>query len=191
MVTPQLFALRPPPITSPAMRLAGPAPDSLLWRSAERGLRSLSGRGLGAARSALLDVTLQVEVWLNRLLERMRSTLRNLIPQALGTYEEKPREQWVFDYPAQVGAAAQGQAEPGLSRTGGGDREPGEAQAPTLSHCRFLLMPCCPHGLLQVALTCTQIAWTSEVGVAFASLEKGYENALKDYNKKQVGIIST
>lgn len=42
---------------------------------------------------------------------------------------------------------------------------------------------------LQVALTCTQIAWTSEVGVAFASLEKGYENALKDYNKKQVGTI--
>ncbi|NWI40584.1 DYH17 protein, partial [Picathartes gymnocephalus] len=84
------------------------------------------------------DLSGQVEVWLNRLLERMRSTLRNLIPQALGTYEEKPREQWVFDYPAQV------------------------------------------------ALTCTQIAWTSEVGVAFSSLEKGYENALKDYNKKQI-----
>uniref|UniRef100_A0A8C3US50 Uncharacterized protein n=1 Tax=Catharus ustulatus TaxID=91951 RepID=A0A8C3US50_CATUS len=72
----------------------------------------------------------------------MRSTLRNLIPQALGTYEDKPREQWVFDYPAQV------------------------------------------------ALTCTQIAWTSEVGVAFASLEKGYENALKDYNKKQIARLN-
>ncbi|NXC57105.1 DYH17 protein, partial [Aleadryas rufinucha] len=88
------------------------------------------------------DLSGQVEVWLNRLLERMRSTLRNLIPQALGTYEEKPREQWVFDYPAQV------------------------------------------------ALTCTQIAWTSEVGVAFASLEKGYENALKDYNKKQIARLN-
>ncbi|XP_005530761.1 PREDICTED: dynein heavy chain 17, axonemal [Pseudopodoces humilis] len=88
------------------------------------------------------DLSGQVEVWLNRLLERMRSTLRNLIPQALGTYEDKPREQWVFDYPAQV------------------------------------------------ALTCTQIAWTSEVGVAFSSLEKGYENALKDYNKKQIARLN-
>uniref|UniRef100_A0A674H6Q3 Dynein axonemal heavy chain 17 n=1 Tax=Taeniopygia guttata TaxID=59729 RepID=A0A674H6Q3_TAEGU len=88
------------------------------------------------------DLSGQVEVWLNRLLERMRSTLRNLIPQALATYEDKLREEWVFDYPAQV------------------------------------------------ALTCTQIAWTSEVGVAFASLEKGYENALKDYNKKQIARLN-
>uniref|UniRef100_A0A8C5X999 Dynein axonemal heavy chain 17 n=2 Tax=Malurus TaxID=55806 RepID=A0A8C5X999_9PASS len=88
------------------------------------------------------DLSGQVEVWLNRLLERMRSTLRNLMPQALGTYEGKPREEWVFDYPAQI------------------------------------------------ALTCTQIAWTSEVGVAFASLEKGYENALKDYNKKQIARLN-
>ncbi|NXH39972.1 DYH17 protein, partial [Dicaeum eximium] len=88
------------------------------------------------------DLSGQVEIWLNRLLERMRATLRNLIPQALGTYEDKPREEWVFDYPAQV------------------------------------------------ALTGTQIAWTSEVGVAFASLEKGYENALKDYNKKQIARLN-
>lgn len=39
---------------------------------------------------------------------------------------------------------------------------------------------------LQVALTCTQIWWTTEVGMAFARLEEGYENAIKDYNKKQV-----
>ncbi|XP_039572044.1 dynein heavy chain 17, axonemal isoform X2 [Passer montanus] len=88
------------------------------------------------------DLSGQVEVWLNRVLERMRSTLRNLMPQALGTYEDKPREEWVFDYPAQI------------------------------------------------ALTCTQISWTSEVGVAFASLEKGYENALKDYNKKQIARLN-
>ncbi|XP_063266171.1 dynein axonemal heavy chain 17 [Prinia subflava] len=88
------------------------------------------------------DLSGQVEVWLNRLLERMRSTLRSLIPQALRTYEDKPREEWVFDYPAQV------------------------------------------------ALTCTQIAWTTEVGVAFESLEKGYENAVKDYNKKQIARLN-
>lgn len=44
----------------------------------------------------------QVEVWLNRVLDRMCATLRHLIPEAVVTYEEKPREQWIFDYPAQV-----------------------------------------------------------------------------------------
>ncbi|KAM6049902.1 dynein axonemal heavy chain 17 [Theristicus caerulescens] len=88
--------------------------------------------------NAACDLSGQVEVWLNRVLESMRSTLRHLIPEAVVTYEEKPREQWVFDYPAQV------------------------------------------------ALTCTQIWWTTEVGIAFSRLEEGYENAMKDYNKKQI-----
>uniref|UniRef100_A0A8B9NIU4 Dynein axonemal heavy chain 17 n=1 Tax=Accipiter nisus TaxID=211598 RepID=A0A8B9NIU4_9AVES len=89
------------------------------------------------------DLSGQVEVWLNRVLASMRSTLRCLIPEAVVTYEEKPREQWVFDYPAQV------------------------------------------------ALTCTQIWWTTEVGIAFSRLEEGYENAMRDYNKKQVGMVLT
>ncbi|XP_055553184.1 dynein axonemal heavy chain 17 isoform X2 [Falco cherrug] len=80
----------------------------------------------------------QVEVWLSRVLVSMHSTLRHLIPEAMVTYEEKPREQWVFDYPAQV------------------------------------------------ALTCTQIWWTTEVGIAFSRLEEGYENAMRNYNKKQI-----
>ncbi|XP_035168476.1 LOW QUALITY PROTEIN: dynein heavy chain 17, axonemal [Oxyura jamaicensis] len=88
------------------------------------------------------DLTGQVEVWLNRVLASMRSTLRQLIPEAVVTYEEKPREQWVFDYPAQV------------------------------------------------ALTCTQIWWTTEVGIAFSRLEEGYENAIKDYNKKQIAQLN-
>ncbi|KAF2980505.1 hypothetical protein EK904_000039, partial [Melospiza melodia maxima] len=112
-------------------------------------LRALPGAGGGLCSLAGLELPAQlcrcapqVEVWLNRLLECMRSTLRSLMPQALGTYEDKPREEWVFDYPAQI------------------------------------------------ALTGTQIAWTTEVGVAFASLEKGYENALKDYNKKQIARLN-
>ncbi|XP_061233427.1 dynein axonemal heavy chain 17 isoform X1 [Neopsephotus bourkii] len=84
----------------------------------------------------------QVEVWLNRVLATMRSTLRSLIREAMVTYEEKPREQWVFNYPAQV------------------------------------------------ALTCTQIWWTTEVGMAFSRLEEGYENAMKDYNRKQVAQLN-
>ncbi|XP_054249766.1 dynein axonemal heavy chain 17 [Indicator indicator] len=88
------------------------------------------------------DLSGQVEVWLNRVLQTMRSTLRHLIPEALLTYEEKPREQWVFDYPAQV------------------------------------------------ALTCTQIWWTTEVDMAFSRLEEGYENAMKEYNKKQIAQLN-
>ena len=38
----------------------------------------------------------------------------------------------------------------------------------------------------QVALCGTQIWWTTEVNIAFERLEEGYENALKDYNRKQV-----
>ncbi|KAM5306863.1 dynein axonemal heavy chain 17 isoform 1-T1 [Glossophaga mutica] len=88
------------------------------------------------------DLSGQVEVWLNRVLDRMCATLRHEIPEAVVTYEEKPREQWIFDYAAQV------------------------------------------------ALTCTQIWWTTEVGMAFARLEEGYENAIKDYNKKQIGQLN-
>lgn len=63
--------------------------------------------------------------------------------EAVSFYEEKPRDQWLFDFPAQV------------------------------------------------ALCGTQIWWTTEVNMAFARLEEGYENALKDYNKKQVISLSS
>uniref|UniRef100_H0XMD8 Dynein axonemal heavy chain 17 n=1 Tax=Otolemur garnettii TaxID=30611 RepID=H0XMD8_OTOGA len=81
------------------------------------------------------DLSGQVEVWLNRVLDRMVATLRHEIPEAVVTYEEKPREQWIFDYPA-------------------------------------------------------QIWWTTEVGLAFSRLEEGYENAIKDYNKKQISQLN-
>lgn len=47
-------------------------------------------------------VCVQVEMWLNRVLERMCATLRVEFGEAVQAYEEKPREQWLFDYPAQV-----------------------------------------------------------------------------------------
>ncbi|XP_028263973.1 dynein axonemal heavy chain 9 isoform X2 [Parambassis ranga] len=89
------------------------------------------------------DCTGQVEMWLNRLLNSMRSTVRHQMTEAVTAYEDKPREQWLFDYPAQV------------------------------------------------ALTCTQIWWTSDVGMAFTRLEEGYDNAMKDYYKKQVSQLNT
>ena len=44
--------------------------------------------------------------------------------------------------------------------------------------------------MFQVSLAGTQIWWTSEVSSAFSRLEEGYENALKDYYKKQIGQLN-
>lgn len=73
-------------------------------------------------------------------MDAMRSTVRHELSEAVVSYEEKPRDQWLFDFPAQV------------------------------------------------ALCGTQIWWTTEVVLAFGRLEEGYENALKDYYKKQVSV---
>ncbi|XP_075889814.1 dynein axonemal heavy chain 9 isoform X2 [Nelusetta ayraudi] len=89
------------------------------------------------------DCTGQVEVWLNRVLDSMRATVRHEMTEAVAAYEDKPREQWLFDYPAQV------------------------------------------------ALTCTQIWWTSDVGMAFARLEEGYDSSMKEYHRKQVSQLNT
>lgn len=43
-----------------------------------------------------------METWLKRLEETMCETVRHHITEAVGMYEEKPREQWIFDYPAQI-----------------------------------------------------------------------------------------
>ncbi|KAJ3051836.1 hypothetical protein HK097_007152 [Rhizophlyctis rosea] len=48
------------------------------------------------------DCTGAVEVWLNRLVDTMRKTLKHLLGEAVASYEEKPREQWIFDHPAQI-----------------------------------------------------------------------------------------
>ena len=85
----------------------------------------------------------QVENWLNQLLKKMQATVREEFMEAVVTYKEKPREQWLFEYPAQV------------------------------------------------ALAGTQIWWMTEVIIAFGRLEEGYENAIKDYYKKQVTQLNT
>ncbi|KAK7573934.1 hypothetical protein V9T40_011125 [Parthenolecanium corni] len=84
-----------------------------------------------------------VEIWLNNLQNTMMSTIRHYIAEGTQSYEEKSREQWLFDYPAQA------------------------------------------------SLCGSQIWWTTEVNMAFAQLEEGYENALKDYQKKQISQLNT
>ncbi|XP_043931285.1 dynein axonemal heavy chain 11-like [Protopterus annectens] len=80
----------------------------------------------------------QAEHWLSLLEETMRAAVREEIMDAVAAYEDKPRDQWLFDYPAQV------------------------------------------------ALTGSQIWWATDVGITFVRLEEGFENALKDYNRKQI-----
>ncbi|XP_069067570.1 dynein axonemal heavy chain 11 [Pleurodeles waltl] len=80
----------------------------------------------------------QVESWLKHLEDTMCVTVRHHITEAVASHEEKPREQWIFDFPAQV------------------------------------------------ALTSSQIWWSTDVEIAFERLEEGFEAALKDYNKKQI-----
>lgn len=88
------------------------------------------------------DLSGQVETWLNRLLDEMRCTMRTELAEAVSVAEEKSRDQWIFECPAQV------------------------------------------------ALSCSQIQWGTEVYLGFARLEEGYENALKDFNKKQIAQLN-
>nr|XP_049704637.1 dynein beta chain, ciliary-like [Helicoverpa armigera] len=88
------------------------------------------------------DCSGKVETWLNRVTDCMRFTLRDIFEHAVKSYEDKPRDEWVFDWPAQP------------------------------------------------ALVGTQIWWTTETNQAFEKLEEGYENALKDYQKKQIAQLN-
>ncbi|GLG99540.1 Dynein beta chain [Gryllus bimaculatus] len=48
------------------------------------------------------DCSGKVEQWLIQLTITMRKTMRHNFEDCILTYEEKAREQWIFDYPAQV-----------------------------------------------------------------------------------------
>nr|CAB3508098.1 unnamed protein product [Spodoptera littoralis] len=47
------------------------------------------------------DCSGKVETWLNRVTDCMRMTLRDILAHSVKSYEEKPRDEWVFDWPAQ------------------------------------------------------------------------------------------
>ncbi|KAM4626866.1 dynein axonemal heavy chain 11-like [Discoglossus pictus] len=84
----------------------------------------------------------QAEGWLQHLENTMKSTVQQEIMEAVTGYEDKPRDQWMFDYSAQV------------------------------------------------ALTCSQIWWATDVEIVFERLEEGFESALKDYNRKQIAQLN-
>lgn len=44
----------------------------------------------------------QVEVWLTHLEESMKECVRGHLSDAVRAHEERPREQWILDFPAQV-----------------------------------------------------------------------------------------
>ena len=47
----------------------------------------------------------QVEKWLNNLMQAMRATIRHQLMKAMASYEDNPREKWLFYFPAQVALA--------------------------------------------------------------------------------------
>lgn len=44
----------------------------------------------------------QVEVWLTRLEETMKECVRAHLSEAVSVHEDRSREQWILDFPAQV-----------------------------------------------------------------------------------------
>ncbi|CAF0866110.1 unnamed protein product, partial [Didymodactylos carnosus] len=84
-----------------------------------------------------------VELWLARLLDFHCETIRLWLKVAVAAYEDKPREEWLFDHPAQI------------------------------------------------TLTGSQIWWTADILAAFARIEEGFSNALRDFNKKQLIQLNT
>ncbi|XP_055373637.1 dynein beta chain, ciliary [Condylostylus longicornis] len=47
------------------------------------------------------DCSGKVEIWLNRVTSSMRDTLRDHLRRAVVAYDEKPRDTWLFEWPAQ------------------------------------------------------------------------------------------
>ncbi|XP_077576473.1 dynein axonemal heavy chain 11 [Stigmatopora nigra] len=47
-----------------------------------------------------------VEVWLACLEESMRTSIKDHLSEAVSVYEDRPREQWILDFPAQVALTA-------------------------------------------------------------------------------------
>ena len=110
----------------------------------------------------------------------MVATIRHNFTEAVVTYEEKPREQWIFDPPAQVNKM--------LVYTAANDKI--NFFSLLLNRliwgCLIMFWLC-----IKVALAGTQIWWTTEVNIAFSRMEEGFETALKDYFKKQVSQLNT
>lgn len=90
------------------------------------------------AFSAECNCSGKVEDWLNRVTTIMRYTLNRLFAQSIESYEEKARDSWIFDWPAQV------------------------------------------------ALCISQIYWSIEIAEIFMKIEDGYENEMKNYQRKQI-----
>lgn len=43
-----------------------------------------------------------MEAWLTHLEESMKECVRGHLYEAVSVYEDRPREQWILDFPAQV-----------------------------------------------------------------------------------------
>eukprot|EP00003_Mantamonas_plastica_P006669 TRINITY_DN1548_c0_g2_i8.p1 TRINITY_DN1548_c0_g2~~TRINITY_DN1548_c0_g2_i8.p1 ORF type:complete len:4445 (-),score=1771.15 TRINITY_DN1548_c0_g2_i8:52-13386(-) len=62
----------------------------------------ISREGERVALHPTLECVGPVEVWMSKLVEVMRSSLRHVLKDAMSTYEYKPREDWIEEYPSQI-----------------------------------------------------------------------------------------
>ena len=83
-----------------------------------------------------------VETWLFNLTNHTHDSLTSRMNESVSAFDEKPREQFIFDWCAQL-----------------------------------------------VAVVC-RIVYTEDVNWSFDQLEEGNENAMRDYNKKQVDCLN-
>ncbi|XP_078721925.1 dynein axonemal heavy chain 11 [Lampetra fluviatilis] len=75
-------------------------------RDGRTALGMFSGEGEYVAFDGPCHCIGQVETWLGRLEGAMRETIRREIAEAVAAHEDKAREQWLFDFPAQPALAA-------------------------------------------------------------------------------------
>lgn len=82
--------------------------DSIMSLSYEQGTKIATGmfskenEEYVAFVAGTCDCSGKVELWLNEVTEAMRRTLRALFSRAVIEYDRKAREQWVYEWPAQV-----------------------------------------------------------------------------------------
>ena len=60
----------------------------------------------------------------------MRKTIKKEMSEAVVSYEEKPRESWIFDYPAQVSSESIGPS--GKTGSGNGSGELAKTKVPNM-----------------------------------------------------------
>jgi hypothetical protein len=61
----------------------------------------------------------QVEAYMSRVVDKMRSELRGILADSVRDYPSKPRDRWMYDWPGQIILVSWRGEEVGVGRTVG------------------------------------------------------------------------